>query len=266
MLNTATSTAASTAVSTAPPKFGRAPAARPAAIFKTDADSSRHIADTLKMLNDLLAPQRRVVHTGDVIYQGGERFGTLYILNSGFFKIVNQSADGREQVVGLKFRGDWLGFDGIARGRYSCDAIAMDTGEVWAIPYATLIAACADQPSLLTLLHEAMSRELSRDRDSLMSVCTLSADARVADFLRYWAESLAHRGMRTDRFTLRMTRAEIGNYLGMTLETVSRALSKLARDKVIAFNEKGRRDVNIPDVAALSAFVQRCLAPAPTLQ
>ena len=72
--------------------------------------------------------------------------------------------------------------------------------------------------------------------------------------------------MRTDQFTLRMTRAEIGNYLGMTLETVSRALSRLARDKVIAFTEKGRRDVNIPDVQALSAFVQRCLAPTPTLQ
>ena len=111
-----------------------------------------------------------------------------------------------------------------------------------------------------------MSREVGHDRESLMSVCTLPADARVADFLRYWAESLADRGLRTDQFTLRMTRAEIGNYLGMTLETVSRALSKLARDKVIAFTEKGRRDVNIPDIGALSAFVQRCLTPTPTLQ
>ena len=258
MLNIATPTAVS--------KFSCAPTARAAAAFKTDTESAKHIADTLQMLNDTLAPRRRVVHTGDVVYQGGEKFETLYILNSGFFKIVNQSADGREQVVGLKFRGDWLGFDGIARGRYSCDAIAMDTGEVWAISYDALMAACVGQPALLTVLHEAMSREIAHDRDSLMSVCTLPADARVADFLRYWAESLAHRGMRTDQFTLRMTRAEIGNYLGMTLETVSRALSKLARDKVIAFTEKGRRDVNIPDVTALSAFVQRCLAPAPTLQ
>ena len=247
-------------------QFARAPTARPATAFNPDGDSSRHIADTLAMLNEALAPQRRVVHAGDVIYQSGERFGTLWISNSGFFKIVNLTADGREQVVGLKFRGDWLGFDGIARGHHSCDAIAMDTGEIWAIPYTALMTACTRQASLLTVLHEAMSREIAHDRDSLMSVCTLPADARVADFLRYWAESLADRGMRTDQFTLRMTRAEIGNYLGMTLETVSRALSRLARDKVIAFTEKGRRDVNIPDVQALSAFVQRCLAPAPTLQ
>ena len=224
------------------------------------------IVDTLKLLNDRLAPQRRVVHAGDAIYQAGERFVNLCVLNSGFVKIVNLSSDGREQVVGLKFRGDWLGFDGIATGEYSCDAVAMDTGEVWLIRYDALIAACTLHPALLTVLHEAMSREIARDRDSLMSLCTLPADARVAEFLRYWTDSLARRGMRTDRITLRMTRAEIGNYLGMTLESVSRALSKLARQNVIAFAEKGRRDVHIPDVGALSAFVQRCLTPTPALQ
>lgn len=255
MLNIASPTPAPLAA----PKFECAPVAR----SKTDTGSLEYNFAALKLLDDTLAPKRRVVHAGDVIYRGGDRFETLYILNSGFFKVVNQSADGREQVVGLKFRGDWLGFDGIARGQYCCDAIAMDTGEVWAIRYETLIAACAAQASLLTLLHEAMSREIAHDRASLMSVCTLPADARVADFLRSWAESLAQRGLRTDHFTLRMSRAEIGNYLGLTLETVSRALSKLARDKVIAFTEKGRRDVHIPDVMALSAFVQRCLAPAP---
>jgi len=260
----------SAATPTAAPTFVRTLAGPCAPACKTDTcnnqRASQHIADTLKLLNDKLAPQRRVVHAGDVIFQAGERFDNLYILNSGFFKIVNLSSDGREQVVGLKFRGDWLGFDGIANSQYACDAIAMDTGEVWVIRYATLLIACTGQTALLTVLHEAMSREIARDRDSLMSVCTLPADARVADFLRYWAESLARRGMRCDQITLRMTRAEIGNYLGMTLETVSRSLSKLARDKVIAFAEKGRRDVHIPDVGALSAFVQRCLSPAPTLQ
>ena len=64
------------------------------------------------------------MHAGERIYQAGERFGNLYILNSGFFKIVTLSPDGREQVVGLKLRGDWLGFDGIAEGHYSCDAVA----------------------------------------------------------------------------------------------------------------------------------------------
>jgi CRP/FNR family transcriptional regulator len=234
--------------------------------FDAPGSAGQGIADTLKLIGAALAPQRRLVHAGDVLYQAGERFDHLYILNSGFFKIVTLSPDGREQVVGLKFRGDWLGFDGIAGASYSCDAVAMDTGEVWVISYNALLAASSGNRALLTVLHEAMSREIGRDRDSLMSVCTLPADARVAEFLRHWAESLAERGLRTDEIALRMTRAEIGNYLGMTLETVSRALSRLARDKVIGFASKGRRDVQIPSVAALSAFVQRCLAPAPTLQ
>ncbi|MEO7151789.1 MAG: Crp/Fnr family transcriptional regulator [Burkholderiaceae bacterium] len=243
-----------------------APAPERVSTPAADPVVSQRMLAALKLLQDALAPQRRLVRAGDVIYQAGERFANLYVLNSGFVKIVSRSPDGREQVVGLKLRGDWLGFDGIADGEYACETIAMDTGELWTINYEALLAACARHPQLLTTLHEAMSREMGRERDSLMSVCTLPADARVADFLHSWAESLAQRGLRTDQITLRMTRAEIGNYLGMTLESVSRALSRLARGQVIAFAEKGRRDVRIADVGALAAFVQRCIAPVPTLQ
>lgn len=233
-----------------------------ASIDRNTQSRSQHIAACLDLLRDSLPIQRRVVHAGDVLYQAGERFTSLHVLNSGMVKIVNLSPDGREQVVGLHFRGDWLGFDGIATEHYGCDAIAMDTGEVWSFRYDALLEACAAKPVLLQVLHEAMSREIGRDRDSMMSLCTLPADARVADFLRNWAEALAERGMRTDQITLRMTRAEIGNYLGMTLETVSRALSRLARTEVIRFAEKGRREIQIPKVEALERFIQSCVAPA----
>lgn len=231
---------------------------------QTAQTNSQRIAACLDLLREALPIQRRVVHAGDALYQAGERFTNLHVLNSGMVKIVNLSPDGREQVVGLHFRGDWLGFDGIATGSYGCDAIAMDTGEVWTFRYDALLEACTAQPGLLSVLHEAMSREIGRDRDSMMSLCTLPADARVADFLRNWAEALSDRGLRTDQITLRMTRAEIGNYLGMTLETVSRALSRLARTDVIRFAEKGRREIQIPQVEALSEFIQRCVAPAAT--
>ena len=224
------------------------------------------ISDALMLLRDRLDPQRRIVHAGDVIYRPGEAFGNLYILNTGFVKLVKLTPDGREQVVSLKFRGDWVGFDGISGGAYGCEAIAMDTGEVWAFRYDALLVACVNCPELLTLLHEAMSAEIGRDRESLMSVCTLPAQARVSEFLRYVAESLAQRGLRSDQITLRMTRAEIGNYLGMTLESVSRALSKMVRDKVIAFAEKGRRDIRIADAGALAAFTQRSIGPTAALQ
>ena len=228
----------------------------------TPTAAAGRIADTLALLQHAVPLQRRIVHTGDRLYQAGERFTSLHVLNSGFFKSVNLAADGREQVVGLYFKGDWLGLDGIADGRYGCDAVAIDTGEVWSIRYDDLLAACTVRRELMALVHAAMSREIGRDRDSMMSLTTLPADARVADFLRFWAESLADRGLRNDCITLRLTRAEIGNYLGMTLESVSRALSRLARASVIRFIEKGRRDIQIPEISALSAFIERSM-PAP---
>ncbi|PTT77312.1 Crp/Fnr family transcriptional regulator [Pelomonas sp. HMWF004] len=233
----------------------------PAARGDTQRATGLRISHTLALLA-ALNPQRRIVRAGDVLYQAGETFSHLHVLNSGFFKLISLSADGREQVVGLKLRGDWLGFSGIARGRYACDAIAMDTAEVWSVRYDALLRACAEAPELMALVHEAMSGEIMRDRDSMLSVCTLPADARVAEFLRSWARSLADRGLRTDQISLRLTRAEIGNYLGMTLETVSRALSRLARAQLIAFTEKTRRDISIPDVLALDAFIQGQIAPA----
>jgi CRP/FNR family transcriptional regulator len=223
-----------------------------------EAGAWQHTAQTLSLLHAALAPRPRLLHAGDFVYQAGERFSSLYILNSGVYKIVNVSADGREHVVGLRFRGDWLGFDSIAADHYTCDAIALETGEAWALRYDALLASCRTDPAVMTVLHNAMSREIARDRESLMSVCTLPAHARVADFLHHWAQSLATLGMRTDQIALRMTRAEIGNSLGMTLETVSRAMSKLSAANVIAFAGKGRREITIPDLTALTAFITRC--------
>jgi CRP/FNR family transcriptional regulator len=227
---------------------------------------ARRIAEMLGLVADRVPLQRRVVHAGDAVYRCGDAFTQLFVLNTGCCKIVNSAADGRAQVVGLQFRGDWLGFDGIAGGRYRCDAVALDTGEVWALRYDHLLKACAAHPPLMALLHAEMSRVISRDRDSLMALTTLSADARVAEFLRLMADALAHRGLRTDQITLRMTRAEIGNYLGMTLESVSRALSRLARQHLIGFADGARREICIPDVDALAAFVGSNAGSGATLQ
>jgi CRP/FNR family transcriptional regulator, anaerobic regulatory protein len=254
MLTTATPITVQTATRR-PPVFTTPPAL-------ADHQVDERIGAMLRMLQDTVPLTRRVVHKGDTIYQIGERFVSLHVVNAGFFKTINLAPDGREQVVGLHFKGDWMGFDGIAPGQHACDAVAIDTAEVWSLRYDSLLAACAQHPALMGAVHAAMSREITRDRDCLMALCTLPADARVADFLRYWAESLAQRGLRNDQITLRMTRAEIGNYLGMTLETVSRALSKLARQRLITFSDKGRRDIAIADLDALKAFVHSSL-PAP---
>jgi len=221
----------------------------------------RSISGMLELLRQTVPITKRLVHAGDTVYRVGQEFACLYVVNSGFFKQVNLSGEGREQVVALHFKGDWMGLCGIADGHYACDVVAMDTGEVWAIRYDALLQAGLQTPALLSALHAAMSRALTRDHDCLLSLCTLPADARVAAFLRYWADALDQRGLRTDQFTLRMTRAEIGNYLGMTLESVSRALSRLARSDVIRFTDKARRDIHIPQVEALTRFIQSGSTP-----
>jgi CRP/FNR family transcriptional regulator, anaerobic regulatory protein len=220
--------------------------------------------EDLALLENSVPFTRRLMRAGESVYLGGDGFNSLHVINAGQFKTVNYTADGRGQVVGLHFKGAWLGFDGIATGRHACDAVALDTGEVWTVRYDALLQAGAMQPQLMRILHMAMSQQISRECDSLLSLGTLPADARVANFINDWAESLAARDLRTDQIRLHMSRAEIGNYLGMTLETVSRALRRLADSGLIRFDEKGRRDISIPSLHALRQLIRCELDPADT--
>lgn len=234
----------------------------PTQVAKAPGNSKLCWRESLELMERHLAFGRRRVRCNDQIYQCGQAFDTLYLVSSGLFKIVNLSADGREQPAGLYFKGDWLGFDGIPSGQHACSAVALDSGEVWTIRYDALLQASLKEPVLMRLVLTAISKQLEKNRDAALSMGTLSADGRVADFLLQWAYSLAERGMRTDQINVHMSRADMGNYLGLRLESVSRALSKLARSGVIYFNEKGRRDISIPNLAALSSFIHHSVEPA----
>ena len=218
--------------------------------------------ESLALMEQHVTFERCRFRADEEIYRCGQEFETLYLINSGLFKIMNLAPDGREQPAGLFFKGDWLGFDGIPTGFHGCSATALDIGELWSIRYDTLLQASAREPMLMRLVLAAVSAQLARNRDATLSMGTLSADARVADFLLQWAHSLEERGMRTDQINVHMSRAEIGNYLGLRLESVSRALSKLAHCGIIQFSEKGRRDISIPNVGALSDFIGKSADPA----
>lgn len=213
--------------------------------------------ESLILLQRHMSYGRRKIRADESVYLCGESFENVYVISSGLFKIVNLTTDGREQPVGVYFKGDWLGFDGIPTGQYGCSAIALDSGEVWSVSYESLLLSCAREPMLMRVVLAAMSAQLAHNRDALLSMGTLPADARVCDFLLQWAHALEERGLRTDQFNVYLTRADIGHYLGLRLESVSRALSRLARCGIIEFNEKGRREISIPDLDALSDFIQR---------
>ncbi len=230
-----------------------------------DATPSSFWRESLALVEQHVSFGRRKVQANDRIYLCGESFETLYLISWGLCKLVNLAPDGREQPAGLCFKGEWLGFDGIPSGRHACSALALDSGELWTIRYDALLRASAVEPMLMRVVLAAMSSQLTRSRDAMLSMGTLAADARVADFLLQWAQSLAERGLRTDQINVHMTRADIGHYLGLTLESVSRALSRLARCGVIEFNEKGRRDISIPNLTALSDFIQSSTEPGEPL-
>jgi CRP/FNR family transcriptional regulator len=214
------------------------------------------LGDMLRLLAESLRVRVQRVHTGDVLCTAGTRFAELYVIHAGAFKLVNTTADGRQQLVGVQVRGDWLGFDGIATGRYGCEAVALDVGEVWVMNHDALLSACMRSADLTAGMQQEMSRAIRLGRDAMLSRCTLPAPARVAEFLCGWAQALAGSGQRTDRVRLPLTRADIGNHLGMRLESVSRALGTLARCGVIGFGERGRRVILIPDLNALQTFSQ----------
>lgn len=212
--------------------------------------------ESLELIGRHVAVVKCKVKAHDELYTCGQPFKTLHLINTGLFKIVSLAPDGRERSADFFFDGDWLGFDGIATGLHSCSAVALDIGEVWTVRYDALMQAASLNSSLMHHVLTAISGQLARNRDIALSIGTLSAEARVADFLLTWANSLAERGRRTDQINVHMSRSEIGNFLGIRLESVSRSLSKLEHCGVIAFNGRGRRDISIPDVHALSHFVE----------
>jgi CRP/FNR family transcriptional regulator len=211
------------------------------------------------MVAQYLPIQRRLVRAGDAIYRQGDKFTTLHLIHAGLFKVVSRLQDGRERIVHLGLKGDWLGLDGLAAGVHDCEGIALDTGEIWGVSYESIVQASATHPSILSSVLTAACLELVEGRALAMALCTLPARARVAQFLRNWVDSLEQRGLRSDGIKLQLSREDIGKYLGMTLETVSRALTQLARDRLIQFSGPSRREVHIPDVDALDEFIQGSL-------
>ena len=219
---------------------------------------------SLALVERHMSFNRRSLHAGDTIQLAGEPFRNLHLIRVGAVKSLLLSRTGTLQMAGLHIQGDWVGFDGLSTGLCACDAVAMDTSEVWTVHYLVLQKTAERVPELSMALQAAMGRQIARERDWRLALATLPADARLADFLHRWAQALALRDLRTDHITLRLTRAEIGNYLGMTLETVSRSFSRLVSLALIAFDDKGRRHFAIPDVDALVAFVEsKSVTPSP---
>jgi CRP/FNR family transcriptional regulator len=206
----------------------------------------RLAAPDTALLGDLTYTRRRVRH-GESLYRAGGPFDSLYAIRSGFFKSSVVLEDGRDQVTGFHMAGEILGMDGIGTDFHTADAMALEDGEVCIIPCARL-----DEPGLQRQLHKVMSRELVRDQGVMLLLGTMRAEERLAAFLLNLSRRLLARGFPSLEFHLRMTRDEIGSYLGLSLETVSRLFSRFQEDRLISVQQK---HIRIFDIAGLKAVM-----------
>jgi CRP/FNR family transcriptional regulator len=197
---------------------------------------------------DRLKFGRRTIAAGQTLYRAGDKFEFVYAVRSGTFKSCLALAGGREQVSGFHMAGEMMGLDGVANGVHASSATALEDTEICAIQYSTLSELAARSGNLQMVLARLMSREIVREHSLMMLLGSMNAEERLAAFLLNLSQRLKARGYSASEFHLRMSRAEIGSYLGMKLETVSRTFSAFQQQRLLAVDKK---HVRITDIDGL---------------
>ena len=200
--------------------------------------------DDLRKVENIVYARRRVKR-GERLFNAGDEFSAVYAIRSGFFKTSVVDADGREQVTGFFMGGELLGMDGVGTGHYNGAAIALEDSEVCVMPFAVVEEISREVPALQRHLHAVLAREIVRDHGVMMLLGSMRAEERLATFLLNLSKRFTRRGYAADDFHLRMTREELGSYLGLKLETVSRLFSQFQKEGLIEVNQKHVRILDI---------------------
>jgi CRP/FNR family transcriptional regulator len=209
--------------------------------------------DELEKLDHLVFV-RRPVKRGEYLFRAGDPFDSLYAARAGFFKTKLLLEDGREQVTGFHMGGELMGMDGIGTERHTVDAVALEDSEVCVIPFDRLEGLSREVEALQHHFHKVMSREIVREHGVMMLLGSMRAEERLAAFLLNLSQRLQTRGYSPHEFNLRMTREEIGSYLGLKLETVSRVFSKFQEEGLIGVQQK---NIRVLDPGRLREMVSR---------
>lgn len=205
----------------------------------------------LNKLDELVAIRRKVKR-GDTLFNNGDKFTSLFAIRTGFFKTALATEDGRDQVTGFQMAGEIIGLDGIVHDRHTCDAIALEDAEVCVMPFDRIEELSREVTALQSHVHKIMSREIVREHGVMLLLGSMRAEERVAAFLLNLVQRLHARGFSQSELVLRMTREEIGSYLGLKLETVSRTFSKFVEEGIV---EVKQRHVRILDTQSLQNLV-----------
>jgi len=195
---------------------------------------------------DNVVASRRKIKRGGILFRNGEKFNSLYAIRTGFFKTCVTSEDGRDQVTGFQMAGEIVGLDGIVNESHTCDAVALEDAEVCVMPFDRIEELSREVSALQRHVHKIMSREIVRENGVMLLLGSMRAEERLAAFLLNLVQRLHARGFSQSELILRMTREEIGSYLGLKLETVSRTFSKFVEDGIVEVRQRHVRILN-PD-------------------
>ena len=206
----------------------------------------------IEAVDGRLSSTRRKVAQGDTLFRAGEAFDAIFAVWTGSLKTIVVTRQGREQVTGFPMAGDLVGFDGIHTGQHGVDAIALEDTQVCVIPYEPLQALAQELPVLQRRLHRLLSREIVSDHGAMLHLGSMYAEERLAAFLLDLAARLEARGYSGSSLLLRMSRAELGSYLGLKLETVSRTFSRFQSHGLLHVSQ---RQVFITDPEGLGRIL-----------
>ena len=198
----------------------------------------------LEQLREHVQVVRHRLEAGEYLYRSGQPFRAIYLIRVGSVKTSELAEDGREQVTGFRMRGELVGVEAIGLTTHVCNVVALETSEIWELPYPPVITACLRIPELQMRLTEALAMEIRRDRSWMLALGTLTAEQRVAAFLLDVAARYEAMGFSGRHFILRMSRADMASYLALKHETVSRALAHLSGANCITVQ---RREIRIVD-------------------
>lgn len=197
----------------------------------------------------------QAIQKGDYIFRIDDPLKSLYAVRSGTVKLVRDTDEGDEQILGFYFPGELLGFDAIESNMHRCSAIALETSSFCAFPYNRLEELGQAIPGLQHQMLRLMSKELVLENEMLLSICNKKADERVATFLLNLSQRFSRLGYSASQFKLSMSRQEIATYLGLTIETVSRIISRFQKDGILATE---RKQVIIEDMERLRKLCVGC--------
>jgi len=187
---------------------------------------------------DHIIQRKRPSHKGDHLFEAGKPLHALYAVRTGSFKTYTLSEQGEEQITGFHLPGDVIGFDAIGNQLHPSYAMALETAMVCEIPYQNLDNLLDQLPKLRQQLMRLMSQDISGDQQMMLLLNRKTAEEKLAAFLTNLAQRFGNRGFSRKEFRLTMTRGEIGNYLGLTVETISRLLGRFHKDELIHVDGK----------------------------